>query len=208
MKIAAGPREPEKGRFRVREVLAVRGSRVEEVDDLTLARAKQGDRRAQGEVVRRYQPVVHQLLARLVLQHPHLVEDLMQDSLLKAIRALPRFDPNGPAKLSSWVLTIATRVGIDALRKHSRVHVAEEKDPEESPDELVHAKELERSVRRAMMALPDDQRAVLVLRAYHDLDYPEIANALEIEVGTVKSRLSRARAALREALREKDLHHG
>ena len=48
-----------------------------------------------------------------------------------------------------------------------------------------------------MAALPEDMRAVLVLRAYHDLDYPEIAAALEVEVGTVKSRLSRARAALR-----------
>ncbi len=61
-----------------------------------------------------------------------------------------------------------------------------------------------------MAALDDDQRAVLVLRAYHDLDYPEIARALDLEIGTVKSRLSRARAVLRSALGEdeEDRHHG
>ena len=173
---------------------------MEELDELTLLRARRGDRRAQGELVRRYQGAVHQLLSRLMVAHPEVVEDVAQDSLLKVLHALPRFDPNGAAKLSSWVLTIATRTGIDALRKHARIHPALEREEERRPDELFDARQLELSVKRAMAALPDEQRAVLVLRAYHDLDYPEIASALEIEVGTVKSRLSRARAALKSVL--------
>ncbi len=93
----------------------------EELDDLTLARAKRGDWSAQGDFVRCYQGRVFQLLARLLVACPELVEDLLQDSLLKALQGLPRFDPAGPAKLSSWVLTIAARTGIDALRKHARI---------------------------------------------------------------------------------------
>ena len=182
---------------------------MDELDELTLARARRGDRRAQGELVRRYQGPVYRLLSRLLVAHPELVEDLLQDSLVKALGALPKFDPSGPAKLSSWILTIATRAGIDALRKHARIHVELDRSPDEGPEELFCARELERRVKRAMAALPDDQRAVLVLRAYHDLDYPEIAGALGVEVGTVKSRLSRARAALRASLgEERDLSHG
>src|SRR5688572_30921734 len=165
---------------------------MEELDDLTLARARRGDRRAQGDFVRRYQGSVHQLLSRLVVAHPEVVEDVMQESLLKALHALPRFDPSGPAKLSSWILTIAARSGIDALRKHGRIHRKLEPMVEGGPEDLFAARELSRRVERAMIELPDDQRAVLVLRAYHDLDYPEIAEALGIEIGTVKSRLSRA----------------
>jgi RNA polymerase sigma-70 factor (ECF subfamily) len=179
------------------------------LDDLTLARARKGDRSAQGDFVRCFQRSVFQLLSRLMVAHPEVVEDLVQDSLLKAILALPKFDPAGPATLSTWVLTIATRTGIDALRKHARIRAVPEPEPSEGPEELVRARELERRVKRAMAELPDDQRAVLVLRAYHDLDYPEIASALEIEVATVKSRLSRARAALASALgEEKERRHG
>jgi RNA polymerase sigma-70 factor (ECF subfamily) len=183
---------------------------VDELDELTLLRAKRGDRRAQGELVRKYQGRVHQLLSRLLVAHPEVVDDVLQDSLLKALRALAGFDPRGPAKLSTWILTIATRAGIDALRKHARIHREVELEmDQDGPEELFSARELSRRVKRAMADLPDDHRAVLVLRAYHDLDYPEIAEALGIEIGTVKSRLSRARAALKAALgEEKDLRHG
>ena len=70
----------------------------------------------------------------------------------------------------------------------------------EENERALEQRELGRRVESAMAELPEDQRAVLVLRAYHDLDYPEIAVALGIEEGTVKSRLSRARAALRSVL--------
>ena len=73
-------------------------------------------------------------------------------------------------------------------------------DPGASPEQLVLERERGHRIEAAMAALPAEMRAVLVLRAYHDLDYPEIAAALDLEVGTVKSRLSRARTALRAVL--------
>lgn len=184
-----------------------RRAKVEESDDITLARARRGDRRAQAALLRVHQAAVHRLIARMMVAHPELVEDLAQDSLVKVAEALPRFDPAGPAKLSTWILTIATRVAIDALRKHARIRpLPQEAEPVAGPEELVRVRELERQVKQAMADLPADQRAVLVLRAYHDLDYPEIAAALEVEVGTVKSRLSRARARLRRAMEERRRH--
>lgn len=186
---------------------ALRVAEVEQADDMTLARARRGDRKAQAAVLRLHQGAVHRLIARMMVAHPELVEDLAQDSLLKVVEALPRFDPAGPAKLSTWILTIATRVAIDALRKHARIRaLPEELAPADGPEELARARELESRVKQAMSDLPPDQRAVLVLRAYHDLDYPEIAAALEVEVGTVKSRLSRARAQLRRVMEERRRH--
>jgi RNA polymerase sigma-70 factor (ECF subfamily) len=83
------------------------------------------------------------------------------------------------------------------LENESAALLPDPRDPEKQASE----RELGRRVEAAIAALPPDQRAVLVLRAYSDLDYPEIARALEIEEGTVKSRLNRARAALKELLR-------
>ncbi|MEO1173484.1 MAG: sigma-70 family RNA polymerase sigma factor, partial [Myxococcota bacterium] len=119
-----------------------------------------------------------------------------------ALRGLPRFKPN--ARLSTWLLTIATRTALDQLRRNRR------RDGEEPPEAFAEprldarfdAARLRDRVMAEMAALPDDQRAALVLRAFHDLDYPEIAAALEVEVGTVKSRIGRAREALRRATEE------
>jgi RNA polymerase sigma-70 factor (ECF subfamily) len=130
-----------------------------------------------------------------------MVDDLAQDTFVKVIRALGRFDRQGPARLSTWILTIATRTCLDELRRRAQ--------PEPLPDELpgvldpedrVAQNQLAQRVTRVIGELSPEHRAVLVLRAYHDLDYDEIALALAIETGTVKSRLSRAREVLRRAL--------
>ena len=177
------------------------------VADRTLSQAKKGDRGAQAEVLRHHQAAVYRLLARMMVGRPAEVEDLAQESLLKVLRGLPRFDPNGPASLSTWVLTIATRVAIDALRKKGPpvLKVLPEEIPQDGPQEVTEARDLQRRVEAAMASLPEGQRAVLILRAYHDLDYPEIAKVLEVEVGTVKSRLSRARTVLKQAMKEEAL---
>lgn len=175
------------------------------VDDLTLARAKKGDPRALTEVVRRHERMVFAVVGRMLTGRPDQVNDVAQEAFLKVIRHLSRFDPDGPATLSTWILTIATRTAIDALRRpvlgepdEAALAALEELDA--GPDELARGRQLEARLGAAMAGLPAEQRAVLVLRAYHDLDYPEIAELLEIEEGTVKSRLSRARAALRRLL--------
>jgi RNA polymerase sigma-70 factor (ECF subfamily) len=120
--------------------------------------------------------------------------------------ALSRFDPAGDASLSTWMLTIATRLALNELRQQKRPEPAHDEaetaagDAADTPEAAVDRARMGATIARCMAQLPDDQRAILVLREYHDLDYPEIAAVLELELGTVKSRLSRARVALRERL--------
>ena len=173
---------------------------MEQLDQLTLERAcKRGDRRALEAVLERHGPQVHRLVARMLAGRPDQVEDVVQDVLVKVIGALPRFDPHGPAKLSTWILTIATRTCIDLLRRSWREEPLEFELPaREDLERAAQQRALSQRVTRAMASLPPGQRAVLVLRAYHDLDMAEIAAVLGIEPGTVKSRLSRARAKLRD----------
>ena len=115
---------------------------------------------------------------------------------------LPRFDPRGPAKLSSWILTVATRACLDVLKaKRPQTQEVPDSLPATSdPEGETAHRQMGRRVEAAMAELSEDMRAVIVLRAYHDFDYDEIAAALGLEVGTVKSRLGRARIALKEVL--------
>jgi RNA polymerase sigma-70 factor, ECF subfamily len=178
---------------------------AEELDALTLARARRGESNALSQLIRHYQRPVFALCARLLCSgRSAQVEDVAQEAFIRVIRGLPRFDPQGPARLSTWILTVATRTCLNAMRGKQRevpldAHVDETGDGP-SPEQSAVERDLARRVEAAMARLPEEMRAVLVLRAYHDLDYPEIASALDLEVGTVKSRLSRARAALRQAL--------
>lgn len=173
-----------------------------ELDDQVLARAQAGVPAAQRALVDRYQRRVHALVGRMLAGRPALVEDIAQEAFMKIFLGLPRFDPRRGAHLSTWMLTVATRVCLDALRRGPRP--AEEVPPtlasDSDPEGETAQRQLGRRVEAAMAVLPEDMRAVLVLRAYHDFDYEEIAATLSLEVGTVKSRLGRARQALREAL--------
>jgi RNA polymerase sigma-70 factor (ECF subfamily) len=190
----------------MRDLLLVDSTRAASPDELTLARARRGDRAALAEILERLNAPVHALVHRMLPGQRDLVDDAAQEALLRVLRALPRFDPAGPARLSTWALTIATRVALDVLRRRAREPLAIEDAPIEpasaaaSPERTADQRALARRVEAAAAELPDDQRAVLVLRAFHDLDYDEIAAALGIEEGTVKSRLNRARGALRAAL--------
>ena len=176
---------------------------AEELDDLTLARAQAGDSSALSRLVRHYERPVFALVARVLCGRAP-TEDVAQEAFIRVLRGLSTFDPKGPARLSSWILTVATRTSLNALRARPREQPTEDLEPAGpgpvSPEQLAADRERTRRVGVAMAALPEEARAVLVLRAYHDLDYPEIAAALALEVGTVKSRLARARVALRACL--------
>jgi len=178
-----------------------------ELDDLTLARAQRGEESAWRALVERYQRPVFALLSRMLspAARRDRVEDLAQDTFLRAFRALPAFDRAAAGRLSSWLLTIATRLALDELRQrrpaaeplpaaHAQVTGAT------SPDQRL----LGEVVTRAVEGLSPDHRAVILLREVHGFAYEEIAAALAITVGTVRSRLSRARAELRAALAEVD----
>ncbi len=179
-----------------------------ELDDLTLERARRGDRDACRSLVLRYQGIVFHTASRVLGRAAPELEDVAQDSMLKCLDALPGFDPKGSAKLSTWIATITARTAIDALRARRvvvpldalrDVRAAQQSEPDAA---LGDAQERAR-LAKAMEGIGPDQRAVMVLRVEHDLGLDEIARALKIEVGTVKSRLARAKQALLAALGER-----
>ncbi len=171
------------------------------LDELTLRRAQKGDDRAWRDLIARYERPVHALIWRLLAGRArHRVPDLAQETFVRVLRALPKFDPAGPASLSTWILTIATRLTLNELRRPEHAELAAEPAARERTDAGAERARLGAAIADGVAALPDAQRAVLVLREYHELDYAEIADVLELDAGTVKSRLSRARAALREHL--------
>jgi RNA polymerase sigma-70 factor (ECF subfamily) len=171
-----------------------------ELDDLTLARAQRGDEAACRALVERYQRPVFALLGRMCGRAR--VEDLAQETFLRVFRALPRFERAGPARLSTWILTVATRLALDELRRRPPQLV--ELDPGLPGPSRTDAGVERRALVKAVAALSADQQAALLLREVHGLEYDEIARALGIDLGTVKSRLARARAALRAALEPKN----
>jgi RNA polymerase sigma-70 factor (ECF subfamily) len=171
-----------------------------ELDDLTLRRAQQGERAALDQLVERYHPMVHALVWRMACaQGDSHVADLVQDALIRVLQNLARFDPAGPARLSTWILTIATRVVLNDRRRSEPPKL--EPAAYVDPATVAADRELGAAIAAAVVELPEPQRIAFVLREYHDLDYAEIAKALDVDVGTVKSRLSRARGAVRDALR-------
>jgi RNA polymerase sigma-70 factor (ECF subfamily) len=182
-------------------------ARPAELDDLTLARAQRGEAAACKALVERYQRPVFALVGRVLgpRARRELIEDLAQETFLKAFRALPAYQRGGAARLSTWLLTIATRLAIDELRRAAPPLVPLDEAlgmaaTGERADVSLDRRRRALAVAHAVEQLSGDHRAVLVLREAHDFDYPEIAAALDLDVGTVKSRLSRARAALRTAL--------
>jgi RNA polymerase sigma-70 factor (ECF subfamily) len=175
--------------------------RAEPFDELTLRRAQRGDERAWRDLIERFQRPVHALIWRLLAGRArHRVEDLTQETFVRVLRALPRFDPAGPATLSTWILTIATRIALNELRRPEWPAIAAEPVARERTDAVAERKRLAAAIAAGMAKLPDGQRAALVLSEYHELSHAEIADILELEVGTIKSRLSRARSALRAEL--------
>ena len=157
-------------------------------------------------VLHQHQAMVHALVSRMLVSDPGSVDDVCQEALIKVVRGLPRFDPRGPAPIERWILTIATRTAIDHLRRRSRlreeVTVTLDQRPADvrTPEACAADTHEVARVEAVMASLADDYRIALVLRAYHDLDYAEIAEVLGVQVGTVKSRIARARAELRRAL--------
>lgn len=176
---------------------------TDELDAPTLARAVAGDRDASRLLVERYQAPVFALVSRMLWRRGRAtIEDVAQDTFLRVFGSLGSFDPARGAKLSTWILTIASRRAIDELRKKRPDAPEIETAGLERADARARRRELIEAIERALADLSPELRAAFLLREYHGLEYAEIARALDIEINTVKSRLSRARTALREALAE------
>jgi RNA polymerase sigma-70 factor (ECF subfamily) len=184
-----------------------RSAQLAELPDLALARAKTGDAAALRTLVETYQDRVFALIFRMLLgRGTERTHDLAQETFVRVLRSVRDFDPRGAAKLSTWILTIATRVVLNDRRRAGRDRSELDDDAvaaAASNDRADHSLErtrLAEALTAGIATLPDDQRAVFVLREYHELEYAEIASALEIDLNTVRSRLHRARTALRAAL--------
>lgn len=181
---------------------AAQGRTDEELEASVLVRCRERDPLALRAFVERYEGAVFALLSRM-LGATVEVEDLAQETFLRAWRALPGFDPHGPARPSTWLLTIATRVAVDRFRRRSRegaVVVELEPATAGSPERDLEQLDLRRAIARALDALPFHQRAAFVLSEFHALSIAEIARALDTRESTVKTRLFRAREKLSRAL--------
>lgn len=176
----------------------------EEIDEVTLARARKGDRDGTRALVERYQHRVFALVSRMLPADPYAaVEDITQDTFFQVFRQLGSFDPRGAARLSTWILTIAARRAIDELRRKRPGPLDDiDRASEARADERATRRELVVAIEAALAELSPELRAAFLLREFHGLEYSEIAKALAIDLGTVKSRLSRARTALRQHLAE------
>ena len=168
-----------------------------EIDEVTLRRAQRGDAAACRALVLMYQDRVVGLCARIIGRADRsAAEDAAQETFVAAFAQLQKFTPLGPARLSTWMLTIAARRAIDAQRQlaatqrmHDEVQV---RAANASAAPLVND-----WIASALAELTAEHRAVLLLNDVYEFEQREIAKALAIEIGTVKSRLARARAAMR-----------
>jgi RNA polymerase sigma-70 factor (ECF subfamily) len=174
-------------------------------------RSLAGDQRACRDLVRRYQRPVFSVLMRVV-RRAEDAEDLAQETFVRMFRALERYDPERP--FTAWLFTIATRLAIDHLRRRrvqtvsltvSEPGSSEEReldveDPGLKPDEVTSNAEEERITQGLIDSLPEHYRIVVLLRHQQDLSYEEIAEALNLPLGTVKARIHRARALLKQRI--------
>ncbi len=174
----------------------------EALEATTIARAKAGDADARAWLVRQWTPILHRFATRL-LGDEHDARDAAQDTMIKVLRHLDRFDER--RSFRTWVFSIARNTCVDALRGRTRRAWDEEREvahPGPSPlHEVARAQEAER-VRTALAAIPPMYREVLVLYHYEHLSCADIAETLDLPLGTVLNRMFRARAKLKTALGE------
>nr|MBR4279741.1 sigma-70 family RNA polymerase sigma factor [Clostridia bacterium] len=180
-------------------------------DEFTLRRAQKGDARAFEMLVTPHE----QMLWRVCWHYTHHQEDAadcLQETMLKAWKAIRNY--RSECSLSTWLYRIAVTVCLDFLRKQRRLpqtesadEMAEEDgftpaDASPTPDEAVIRAESVDNIRAAIDALPAEMRTVIVLYALQGLGYEEIAAAMQTSVGTVKSRLNRARKRIAKLLQD------
>ena len=165
-----------------------------------ITRAQKGDRGAFGQLVGRHREGVINVVYRMC-GDANPAEDTAQEAFIRAWQHLPSYKPRSPFR--NWVYRIATNAALDVLRREREtvdVDALPLANSDDGPEAAVEREERGQRVRRAVLALPDASRAVLVLREYEGLSYKEIAETLGIPIGTVMSRLNYARNLLRESL--------
>jgi len=174
-----------------------------------IASARKGDARAFNQLVLLYQSMAYNLAYR-ILSDPDAAADATQNAFVSAFKAMRKFRGGS---FKAWILRIVTNACYDHLRSKQRRptesldaldieqdHISYLRDPSESPDEYVERQELNQVLQAGIYALPLEQRTVVILSDVQGLSYQEIAEVSGLSLGTVKSRLSRGRAKLRDYL--------
>ena len=179
---------------------------------LLIERCKQNDRAAFDELVRKYEKRVYNLAYRLS-NHYDEANDISIDAFIRVFQAIKMF--RGDANFSTWLFRIVTNVYLDRRKRtRNKQHLSLEEyieleensvarqieDPSPTPAHAVEQNERTSLLQGAIVTLPHDQRAMILLYHTEGLSYEEIASVLELPIGTVKSRLNRARLKLREKL--------
>ena len=173
-----------------------------ELDRATLSRARAGDPQAFRALYEHHADAVFGFLFRMLCNRS-AAEDVLQDTFLRVLQAIGRFEVDGPARLSTWILCIARRLALNVI---ARAQTARRADQESARAQATTAvalaapAELRVTLESAIAALPETLRSAFVLREGCALSYEEIATVEAIDLGTVKSRLHRARAALAASL--------
>jgi len=165
-----------------------------------IARSCTGDLDAFEELVRAHQTQIYNLTYRVTGNHED-ASDAAQDAFVRAFQALSRFRQE--AAFSTWLYRIATNAALDLVRRRPAVPPVElpvDHPAPNDPEVEVHRREVSRRVHAAVGQLPVEYRTVVILRDLQGLAYDEIAKILDIPVGTVRSRLSRGRDALKALL--------
>ena len=174
--------------------------------------ARSGDQTAFGQLVEQHYTMVYNLALRM-MGNPEDAADLTQEAFLSAWRSLASFQ--GQSAFSTWLYRLTSNACIDFLRREKRrgalsLTTEDEEEgrelevPDErfSPERELEKKEARQLVREGLLSLSPEHREVLVLRELEGLSYEEIAQTLGLEEGTVKSRLARARIALKDFLQK------
>lgn len=184
-----------------------------EIDQQLVEQAQQGDRRAFDVLVAKYQRKLGRLVARLVKDSAE-VEDVVQEAFIKAYRALPAF--RGESAFYTWLY----RIGVNTAKNYlvsqgRRAPTSTEFNNDEAegfaegdllrdidtPESLLMTKQIGQTVNQAMETLPEELRNAIVLREIEGLSYEEIARIMDCPIGTVRSRIFRAREAVANKLR-------
>jgi len=182
-------------------------------DDQLVARVQKGDKRAFDLLVLKHQFKVHAIVSKYVKDYDE-VNDVVQETFIKAYRALEAF--RGESAFYTWLYRIAVNTSKNYLLARNRrppsfdVDLGDAENAElssqlqnlDSPDNILSRNELETVIDVAIKGLPADLRNALILREFEDLSYEQIGDIMDCPVGTVRSRIFRAREALEEKIKE------
>lgn len=190
----------------------MQAEQAKDTDNQLVARVQKGDKRAFDMLVLKYQYKVHAIISRYIRDFDE-VNDVAQEAFIKAYRALAKF--RGDSQFYTWLYRIAVNTAKNYLVARNRRPPASDVDAADAdyyeggdrlkdidtPENILYRDELEAVVDSAIRELPEDLRTAVTLREFEGLSYEEIAEVMDCPVGTVRSRIFRAREAIDEKIK-------